>query len=204
MPLQAPHVSERKQKLIQSAVRLMLRQGYAATSIDQICADAGVTKGSFFHYFTTKDAVCRVAVDAWASAWKQILAKANFEELGDPLDRLERLFAIMGEIYIDSPVDTGCLIGTVAQEVSPANRELGEWCQIYLDGWARYVARMLADAKQSHQPVIDFGPDSVADFILGVVQGSFLVGRTRADRAVITNNLGHCRAYVRSLFGLAQ
>jgi hypothetical protein len=63
------------------------------------------------------------------------------------------------------------------------------------------VRTLLADAQGAHPPAIPFDPDSVADLMLGVVQGTLLVAKTRQNRAVIVNNIRHCRAYVLGLFG---
>ena len=198
---EAAELPEKKRRLLDAAVRLMLRQGYAGTTVDQVCAEAGVTKGSFFHYFAGKEDICRAAMDAWAGGWLEILAAAGFDRIADPLDRLDRLFDVMVEAYTRPDVDAGCMIGTVAQEIAGSNRSLGEPCERHFQTWTRGVRALLADAKAAHPPRIDFDPDSVADLMLGLVQGTLLVAKTRQDRAVILNNVRHCRAYVHSLFG---
>ncbi len=192
---------ERKGKLLGAAVRLMLRQGFSGTTVDQICAEAGVTKGSFFHYFASKEEICRAAMDAWAGSWLEILAAAHFDQVADPLDRLNRLFDVMAEAYLRPEVDAGCMIGTVAQEIAGSNRSLGDPCEAHFETWTAGVRQMLADAKDAHPPRVDFDPDSVADLMLGIVQGTLLVAKTRQDRAVVLNNLRHCRTYVLGLFG---
>ena len=196
-------VPEKKRRLIDATMRLILRQGFSATTVDQVCAEAGVTKGSFFHYFSSKEQIGGAALDAWAGKWLDIVSAAGFDQIADPLDRIDRLFDVMIETYIHPGVVTGCLIGTVAQELAASNRKLGDPCEGYLAGWVEIVSRMLSDAKDAHPPKIDFDPDSVADLILGLVQGTLLVAKTRQDHTVILNNLRHCRAYVHSLFGKA-
>lgn len=192
---------EKKRLLLDAAVRLMLAQGYSATTVDQICAQAGVTKGSFFHYFSSKEEICREAMDAWAGGWLDILAAAQFDKITDPLDRLDHLFDVMAETYLRPDVGAGCMIGTVAQETAASNQNLAALSQGHFETWTRVVRQMLAEAKEAHPPKVDFDPDSVADLMLGIVQGSLLVAKTRQDRAVILNNVRHCRAYVHSLFG---
>lgn len=182
----------------------MLRQGYSATTVDQICASAEVTKGSFFHYFESKEAICLTAMEAWSGAWQRILVEANLDAIADPLERLDRLFETMANTYLYVGPDPGCLVGTVAQESSLANASMKEVCDEHLQVWRRGTARLLADARSAHSPVIDFDPDEVADFMLAIVQGSLLVAKTRPDRAFIAANLRHCKAYVESLFGLRR
>lgn len=182
---------EKKRKLVGAAVRLILQQGFSGTSVDGVCAEAGVTKGSFFHYFANKEAICEAALDAWAGTWLEILATAGFEKIPDPVDRLDRLFEVMAETYIQPGMFSGCLIGTVAQELAVSNRRMGERTEFLLNGWARRASQMLADAREAHPPVVDFEPDSVADLMLGLVQGSFVIAKARQDPAVILNNIAH-------------
>jgi TetR/AcrR family transcriptional regulator, transcriptional repressor for nem operon len=137
---QTSETPERKRRLIEAAVRLMLRQGFSATTVDQVCAEAGVTKGSFFHYFASKEEVCRAAMDAWAGGWLDILMAAEFPRIADPLDRLERLFDVMVEAYLRPDVDAGCMIGTVAQEIGASNRGLGEPCAAHFAVWGAHGA----------------------------------------------------------------
>ncbi|MDX1931991.1 MAG: TetR/AcrR family transcriptional regulator [Capsulimonadales bacterium] len=192
---------EKKRRLLDATVRLMLRQGFAATTVDQICTEAGVTKGSFFHYFTGKEQIAQAAIEVWSDGWLDLLARSGLERIPDPLDRLKRLLQLLEETYPHPETEIGCMIGTVAQEVGPSNRTLGDLCERHLDGWAQGVSKVLAEAKAAHPPRVDFDPDRVADLMLAIVQGTLLVARTRQGRSVIDNNLRHCREYVLSLFG---
>ena len=67
-PLPAPRAprGSARDKLIAAAHQEVRRQGYAATTVDQICAAAGVTKGAFFHHFESKEALAVAAAEAWA------------------------------------------------------------------------------------------------------------------------------------------
>ncbi|MDQ2987287.1 MAG: TetR/AcrR family transcriptional regulator [Armatimonadota bacterium] len=192
---------EKKGKLIEAAVRLVLKQGYSATTVDQICAEAGVTKGSFFHYFSSKDEICHAAMGVWSSYWRQILASAKFEELDDPLDRVYRLLDTMQAAYLNSPVGTGCMVGTVAQELSSPNEAFRKACKGHFDDWVEYAAKLLKDAKASHSPRIDFDSEEVAWWLQSFVQGTLLIARSKQEPEFIIANIKHCRAYVDYLFG---
>jgi TetR/AcrR family transcriptional repressor of nem operon len=195
---------EKKGRLVEAAIHLMLRQGFGGTSVDQICAEAQVTKGSFFHYFESKEEICHVAIDAWANGWVGLLQAAQFEAVPDPLARIDRLFEVMHATYLRPESVASCLIGTIASEVSATNRRLGDHCEKLLDGWAGVVRRLLVDAKAAQPPEIDFDPDQVAGFVLSLVQGSFLVAKMRQDPQVIQHNLNHAQAYVHRLFGRSR
>src|SRR5687768_7529811 len=133
-------VPEKLGKLIDAAVKLVLKQGYSATTVDQICAEAGVTKGSFFHYFSSKEDICLAAMDTWSGYWKGILAEARFDQLEDPLDRVHRLLDTMQSAYLNCPVGVGCVVGTVAQELCSPNDKFRDACRAHFQDWVTFAA----------------------------------------------------------------
>ncbi|MGV3616764.1 MAG: TetR/AcrR family transcriptional regulator [Fimbriimonas sp.] len=197
-PVQMP---EKKRKLIEATVRSIHRQGYAATTVDGICAEAGVTKGSFFHYFASKEEICGAAMEAWAGSWRDILRAARFDELSDPLDRIDRLFETMTACYLRCGPVGGCVIGNVAQELAVTNDRMRSLCESYFDQWRGVVVRFLVEAKRKHSPKVDFDPAEIAMFLMCLVQGTFLLTKTQQNPDVILANLRHAQAYIHSLFG---
>lgn len=197
-----PEVSDKKQRLIAATVQLIIAGGYSATTVDQICAAAGVTKGSFFHYFASKEVIAKAAMEAWAAGWHQIVDDARLEEIEDPLDRVHKLFETMAHAYIYSPVGAGCMIGTVAQEQARVSDPMREIFLNHFQDWVSRTSGLLEDAKKTHPPKVDFDSEELAWWMQSFVQGTLLIAKTRNDRQFIENNIRHCRAYVDSLFGL--
>src|SRR5262245_66246966 len=73
-----------KQKLLDAAQELMLAKGYTATSVDEICEAAGLTKGSFFHYFEGKEHMGRLVAERFFSSRKEMFLSAAFRLKKDP------------------------------------------------------------------------------------------------------------------------
>jgi TetR/AcrR family transcriptional repressor of nem operon len=191
--------AETRAKLIAATQRMMLRQGYAATTVDQICAEAGLTKGSFFHHFESKDAVGRAAVDAWGEMGTRLYSEAWADPASDPLDQLHRLLDIMISFTTrDEP--TLCMVGMMSQELALTNPGMREACARHLDDWTRMVVRMLAAAKRLHRPTVDFDPERVGWLLNSIWQGSMLIAKTRRTPDMIVSNLELARTYVASLF----
>src|SRR6266498_4770262 len=78
-----------RQRLLDAARDLMLRDGFTATGVADICAAAGVTKGSFFHYFESKDAIGAAALMSFGADLGAAFATAAFQSDPDPLRRIE-------------------------------------------------------------------------------------------------------------------
>ncbi|MBA3685889.1 MAG: TetR/AcrR family transcriptional regulator [Planctomycetes bacterium] len=186
-------------KLIAAAQALMLRQGYAGTTVDEICAEAGLTKGSFFHHYASKEAICRAAVDAWGAMGTRLYAEASSDPNADPLDQLHRLFDIMISFTTrDEP--TLCMVGMMSQELALTNPAMRTVCAGHLEDWTRMVVRMLSEAKRVHWTAVDFDPVRVGWLLNAIWQGSMLIAKTRQSPEMIRSNLELARAYVVGLF----
>ena len=83
---QTTELPETKRKLVDAGVKLMRRQGFNATTVDDICSAAGVTKGGFFHYFKSKEDIAKAAVVRFREGKRQDFDNAPFRKLADPLD----------------------------------------------------------------------------------------------------------------------
>jgi TetR/AcrR family transcriptional repressor of nem operon len=187
-----------RRKLIDATVALMLKRGFNATTVDEICAEAGVTKGSFFYHFENKDDIGQAVVKAWGEFGQSVYAEA-WKQPGEPLEEIHRLFDIMDGVT-KRPEPCVCLVGILTQEMSGEHPGFSAACARELDIWAEMFRSRLEAAKQQLKPAIKFDPGEVAWFITSLWQGSALVGRPRQSTEMIRANLRLARAYVDSLF----
>lgn len=191
--------SPTKAKLLDAAEEIMLSKGYIASSVDGICEKAGVTKGSFFHYFKSKEELGKVLLERFSSRQGEMFMNA----CGNIEDPLERVYCLIETAIQASqqPEMKGCLIGTFAQEISETHPELREVCRCSFEGFATGVAADLKAAKELHCPNADFDAEGLGSYFLSIAQGSMLLLRTNGDRAAMAGNLAHLRDYLRSLYG---
>jgi TetR/AcrR family transcriptional repressor of nem operon len=187
-----------RRKLIEATTALMLRQGFNATTVDEICAEAGVTKGSFFHHFDSKDDIGQAVVKAWGEFGQSVYAEA-WKQPGEPLQEIHRLFDIM-EGLTRRPEPCVCLVGMLTQELSGEHPGFRAACARELDIWTEMFRSRLEAAKQQLKPAVNFDPAEVAWFLNSLWQGSALVGKARQSTKMIRANLRLARDYVDSLF----
>jgi TetR/AcrR family transcriptional repressor of nem operon len=192
-------------KLVDAAVVLMRKKGFTATTVDEICAEAGVTKGGFFHYFKSKDDIAKAAAERFYNDKARDFQDAPFRKLPDPLDRV---FGRLDFAKITSggtkQVTKGCLLGMFAQELSFTNPQLRDTCRDALARIAKDFEKDLAEAKAAHPPKIEFNPKTVAMLYVSVIQGSLMLAKTCESNAVLVDNVEQFRVYLQSLFGVAQ
>ena len=198
MATQIPH--ESKTKLLVAALRAIRAEGYAATTVEDICQQAGVTKGSFFHHFKSKDDLALSAVEHWDSVTGRLFATAPYQGLADPLDRLLGYLEFRAELLSRELAEYTCLLGTLVQETYATHPQLRAACDRAMSA---HIAAMLVDieaAKQRYAPQAPWSSESVGYFIQSVLQGSFIFAKAKQDAAPVRDNLEHLRRYLNFLF----
>jgi TetR/AcrR family transcriptional repressor of nem operon len=196
---QAPHPS--KAKLLDAAVQVIRAKGYAATTVEDICHTAGITKGSFFHHFRSKDELALTAASYWEQGTEAFFAAAPYRKLSDPLDRLLgyvdfRAAMLSGDLQEDT-----CLLGTLVQEIYATHPDIRAVCAQGLSTHMAHLNRDIEAAKQRYAPEAPWSAESVGSFIAAVLQGSFILAKARQGPEVLRENLQHLRRYLGTLFG---
>ena len=189
-----------KRRLIDAGVGLMRSRGFNATSLDDICAAAGVTKGGFFHYFKSKDEIARAAVAEFAAAKARDFQNAPFRRLADPLDRVFGRLDFAIESATAQRMTKGCLIGMLAQEMSFTNPTLRIICGESFLRIGQDFEADLAEAKAIHAPKAAFDPRNLATLYVTIVQGSVIMAKAADSNAVMVENLEQFRHFIEVLF----
>lgn len=188
-----------RQKFIDAATALVREQGYADTTVDDICARAGMKKGSFFHHFRSKEDLLLAAIGHWNAFTGEVFRTAPYRQLADPRDR------VLGYVdfriaILDRPVsEFTCLLGTLVQEVHESHPALLAAADA---GMTAHVDEMVADiaaAKAACAPEADWTPESVAYFVQATLQGSFIYAKAKQGADVARSNLAHVRRYLETL-----
>lgn len=198
----AAEISETKRKLLDVAAELMRSKGYNATTVDDICAGAGVTKGGFFHYFKSKEDIAKAALLRFYDARFQTSLNAPFRKLEDPLDRVFGRLDFAIEAFSDPKHRTkGCLIGMFAQEMSFASQELRTAASEILERHARDFEEDLAAAKLLHAPTVDFDASQISRLYVSLYQGGLMLAKASGTSAVLVESINQFRQYLQMLFG---
>ncbi len=160
--------TDTKRKLLDAAVKLMLCKGFTATTVDEICAGAGLTKGSFFHYFDGKEDLAKATAKYFHEFQQRMFDGADFRSLADPLDRVHGRLDFLAGVARNPELPMSCLVGNLAQEVSGTHEGIRCVCESVFDSAAADFERDVAAAKLKHARDVDFDPASVARLYLSL------------------------------------
>jgi TetR/AcrR family transcriptional regulator, transcriptional repressor for nem operon len=191
--------TETRGKLLAAATSVIRAKGYTATTVDDICAAAGLTKGSFFHHFESKEQLGIAAVKQFQAMADTLFGSAPYQAKDDPRARIFgyidlRIAMLTGEIS-----QYTCLIGTTVQEVYATHPALRATCDRMLSEHVAMLTRDLEAAKQLYAPAASWEPASVGYFIQCVLQGGFIFAKAQQNPDVAAASLGHLRAYLATL-----
>jgi TetR/AcrR family transcriptional regulator, transcriptional repressor for nem operon len=189
-----------KTKLLDAALRVIRTKGYAASTVDDICAAAGLTKGSFFHHFDSKEALALEAAQHFADRAEGLFAAAPYRALADPLQRVLGYVDFRRAILRGALPEFTCLLGTLVQEVYATHPAIRDACERHITGHAATLVADLAEAKRRHAPRARWSAESLALFTQATIQGAFILAKARGGPEAVDESLAHLRRYLELLF----
>jgi len=191
-------------RLLDAAVQVVRTKGLSATSVDELCSTAGVTKGAFFHHFESKHALAVAAADYWSETTGALFASAEYHDLDDPLDRILGYLDLRAGLIAGSPADYTCLVGTMTQEAFATSPEIREACAASIFGHARSLEPDFEAALSAAGNPPDVDAAGLARHTQAVLQGAFVLSKAADDPALVTERIGHLRRYVEQLLGQGE
>lgn len=191
---------EARARLIEAARRLVRHRGFAATSVDELCAAAGVTKGAFFHHFPSKEALGVALIDDWTQTTGVMFASHPYNFLPDPLDRVFGYLDLRREILAQPIPDFSCVAGTSVQEAfesSPPMRSAAE--RSIRSGFGHVLPHL--EQTLAANPVPGVTAESLAQQFQVATQGGIILAKALNDPAPAREAFDHLERYLRLLFG---
>lgn len=201
---QSPERGSARTRLLEAAQDLIRLKGYAATTVDDICNAAQVTKGAFFHHFNNKDSLGVAAAAFWAETTSGFFAAAPYHNPADPLDRVLAYIAFRKAIIVGELAEFTCLAGTMAQEVHASSRDICDACGRSIFGHAATLEADIEAARQDRGITGGWTAESLARHTQAVIQGGFVLAKAGNDPELARESLDHLDRYVRHLFHLAK
>ncbi|MFP2956350.1 TetR/AcrR family transcriptional regulator [Myxococcus sp. 1LA] len=200
-PKHAPERGDARTRLLEAARATIRAKGFTATSVDELCQSAEVTKGSFFHHFKSKEALGVAAAEHWAETTSAFFAGAPYHAPSDPLERVLAYVAFRKSLMAGELAEFTCLVGTMAQEVHASSPDIRDACGASILGHAATLEADIDAAMTERRIAGGWTAQSLARHTQAVIQGAFVLAKAGNDPALAHESLDHLDRYIRLLFG---
>ncbi|ERM02190.1 TetR family transcriptional regulator [Brucella intermedia 229E] len=190
-----------RSNLLDAALGVIRTKGYAATSVDDICARASLSKGAFFHHFSSKEDLAVAAANYWSETTGALFADAAYHAPEDPLERVLAYVELRKQLVQGELPDFTCLVGTMTQEVYETNSVIRDACWASISGHAdTLVPPDIAAAMERYPVASDFTAESLALHTQAVIQGAFIIAKASGDPQRAVESIDHLKRYISLLF----
>ena len=193
-----------KNRIMETAEKIILQKGFAGTSIDEVIAQAHITKGGFFYHFKGKNELALGLINRYLEA-DEVFFNSLFDRARvlseDPLQQmlifLKLLAEAMAELKQSHP---GCLVAAFTYESQQFDDVVLETMKQGTLSWRRLFAGQLQAVEEKYSPRFVTSTDDLADMLSACLEGGILLSRILNDQQHLVKQILQYRDYLRLLY----
>lgn len=193
----------RKNELLDTARDLVMRKGFSATSVDEICTLSQMTKGAFFHHFSDKEGFGLALLDHFEQEGRQRMQAHLPLRKRSARSQLHAYLDLLGDMYgEDARFREGCLFAILAYESSDPSSPLRRACAAALERWMEGACAQFMQIIALLDTPPPVRAEDLAEHLLVVIEGALVMGRVRDPAVAIARALAQFRSYAEATLGL--
>jgi len=181
--------SDAKERLINSAIKLISARSYTAVGVQELCKHAGIKKGSFYHFFPSKRELTLAALDVMWETFREKVLEPTFTSDLPPMEKFRRFLDTSYQHHCSTRETTGCMtgcqVGNLAVELSTQDEVIRQKIEQIFEQWADCCERVLNEAVAAGDLPVEIDPRATAQAILAYIEGILLLGKTFNDPSLI-------------------
>lgn len=161
-PRRRDDLVDTRELLLRAGLEVLTEKGFSATGIDEILGRVGVPKGSFYHYFDSKEAFGLALIERYGVFFARMLDRHLCNTARSPLSRLRAFVADATEGMARYGFRRGCLIGNLGQEMGALPESFRVRLTETLEDWQAHFSACLAEAQQAGELALRADTDQLA------------------------------------------
>lgn len=193
-----------RERLLEIAEAAVLAKGFSSTSIEEIIAEAGLTKSGFFYHFSDKTELAKALLERFIRDDKVIMDEmwARGRELSDdPLHALLVTLKLFAERFTKlEETHPGCIVASVAYHDRQFSRQVRDLNALSITAWRDRLTRSLEAVAERYPPRIDIDLRHLADMLSAIADGALIVGRVLDEPKLMAEQILLYRQFVRVVF----
>ncbi|MCA9304880.1 MAG: TetR/AcrR family transcriptional regulator [Phycisphaerales bacterium] len=195
MPEQTTH----RETLLDAAQGLMLSKGFPATKVDEICKAAGVTKGSFYYHFESKDDLARALIDHYFNRLTKAFEGEPWMAFEDPAERVYALLDAVIGVMKGPLLKHGCLLGSFALDLSETHPDIRRAIDERFAKLVGVIEPHLRAALKKKPKQSGINAKALSSQFLAVLQGAIVLSKASGDHAQLAASMRCYKEMVRAV-----
>ncbi|GFM37921.1 TetR/AcrR family transcriptional regulator [Desulfovibrio psychrotolerans] len=165
---------ETRQRIIETGAELIHRQGFTGTGLKEILEAAGVPKGSFYHYFKSKEAFGLAVVDHFSASFGQIFLRIARDTSLSAFTRIQTILSTFEDYFRQHGCTRGCPIGNLAQEMGGLSEPFQQHLRAAMDRMAKGFEHLIRQGQETGEIRADLDPAETAYFLVSCWHGAII------------------------------
>ena len=175
--------ADTRQRLLDTARRIVLAKGYAAVGINEVLADAGVPKGSFYHFFESKDAFGEALMKSYFDDYFAVLDDITADKKQTSAQHLMRYWQYFRDTQAADDCQGGCLVVKLGSEISDLSEAMRVTTKAGTAEIVSRIERMISDGVADGSVSVDEGPRETAQALYDLWLGASVMAKIQGDPA---------------------
>jgi len=193
-----------RERILASAEEIILQQGFAGTTIDEIINKSAITKGGFFYHFSGKTELAGALIDRYIQMDTDIfagLSKQADKLSEDPLQQTLIFLNLFAEMVAGmTELHPGCLAAAFTYEAQQFDEGIRNRIDEGMKEWRNMISQRLENIIAKYPPTMDVSVDSLADMFTSTVEGGIILAKAYADNQALIDQVQNYRSHLRLLF----
>lgn len=190
--------NETRNRILNNAKSLFLKNGYSSTSIDQICAKASVSKGGFYHLFSSKEQLALEVLERFYLKHEKLLADGDYRNIEDPFRRtlsyVDHVKLVADRIWGD-----GCLLILFSTDLTGYGSGLRKRIKELFDDFIHNTALVFMPLFEGVSPDPEKDSYKLAETFIAQLEGYIVMSRAYGDPSIITKGIGNFKEQIKNL-----
>lgn len=178
-----------REKLLETACAIFGRNGYQATSVDDLLEVSGVAPSNFYYHFKSKEALGLEVLECIFETARQRLIPVLADKTVRAGERLERLHRLFVERMADTDCCGGCPMGNLAQELSDSHPGFRERLARFFGECMKGIEAVVRQGVRSGEFRGDVNPQAAAFLLFGSIEGLILLSKSMKNLAPLEKGL---------------
>lgn len=196
--------TDTRERILTLAEAAVLEKGFAATSIEELIAAAGITKSGFFYHFKAKNELAKALMLGYIAHNDTVLADIfrRADELNeDPLHGFLVALKLLAETVADLPgTHPGCLVASYCYQDRMFDREVRDLTREGVKAWRRLFLERIERIAARYKPRVAAGLEDLADMANMLVDGGIIMSKVLQDKSILPRQIMLYRDFVRMVF----